>query len=249
MFKSFVIRQKNEPFSESLSDELIASAKAFNIEVEKFDGLFDRDVDNFISDQKLKPFTLNGKKTNQTDTIGKRGCFSSHFALWKLCILENCPYIIFENDAVLIRNIDQTYINQFDDILHLDPYSRDPYAHTKDLKNRFRRDRQSYETLLYSNSEVEVKKFEGYGSFHLKNIDGIKRGFIRGSHAYIIKPKGAKKLIDAVYKFGFLSADTQMNLNFINVYATYPSLARINPFFCNEDHFKKHSTVSGVSNA
>lgn len=249
MIKSFVIRQKNEPFSEQLSDELISSANSFGLEVNKFDGLFGADVDNFIIDQKIKPFTLNGKKTNQTDTIGKRGCFSSHYALWKLCIIDNCPYIVFENDALMIRPFDSTYLDSFDDVLHLDPYSRDPYANNKDSKNRFRRDRQAYENLLYSDSEVKIKKFEGYGVFHLKNIDGIKKGFIRGSHAYVIKPQGAKKLIEAVSKFGFLSADTQMNLSFVNVYSSYPSLARVNPFFCDEDRFKKHSTVSGVSNA
>ena len=38
---------------------------------------------------------------NTTISRGEVGCFLSHYALWKKCILDNEPYLILEDDAII----------------------------------------------------------------------------------------------------------------------------------------------------
>jgi GR25 family glycosyltransferase involved in LPS biosynthesis len=50
-----------------------------------------------------------------------------------------------------------------------------------------------------------------------------------GVYAYIIKPQGAKKLIDYVYEHGFRATDNQVGTIVLDVKVCIPSVARLHP--------------------
>ena len=54
-------------------------------------------------------------------------------------------------------------------------------------------------------------------------------GYFRGAYSYIIKPIAAKKLINAIYKNGWVPADKQIAENLIKLEATSSTIVRIHP--------------------
>ena len=57
----------------------------------------------------------------------------------------------------------------------------------------------------------------------------INNNHIKGAFGYIIKPSGAKKLIEATKKYGILPADVQPNLLYCNMHYANPSIVMLNP--------------------
>ena len=57
---------------------------------------------------------------------------------------------------------------------------------------------------------------------------------IKGSHAYIIKPLGAIKMVDWVWNVGAMSPDLAMNSTAIDLRYTLTSFCRINPRYWME---------------
>ena len=96
--KTFVIAIKGHPVSESQLQDCLASAKKFNWNVEVFWGVDGR----YISDQTWKNEEIFVRTDKPTiHRAGVRGCFLSHWSLWKKCIELNEPIIILEHDAVI----------------------------------------------------------------------------------------------------------------------------------------------------
>jgi glycosyl transferase family 25 len=205
--KAFVIRKKNDELSERLSDECIASAKAFGITVEKFDGVYDKH-EEYLTQDKLFPNIVAEKKL----TNGYKGCFLSHYLIWKKCIEWNEPVLIFEHDAVMLRPITDEILNGFDTILVLDRFSRDP----------------QYETLLKTEMELKIYQHAKINEYNRKSIN---RTMISGSHAHLVKPKGAIEVINSIKKYGYVLTDVAVNQIYLTYYSIEPTVARVNPFF------------------
>ena len=115
--KAFVIYKEGDELSTELAEECIASASKFNITVSKFPGVYEN-IEDLI---KTEGLFLNKTAEDRVTKKGVQGCFLSHFFLWKKCILENVPFLIFEYDAVLINPLPD--LSLFEDFLHLD-YNR-----------------------------------------------------------------------------------------------------------------------------
>ena len=65
-----------------------------------------------------------------------------------------------------------------------------------------------------------------------------------GLQAYIIKPKAAIKLRDAVKQNGYYPADMQCHKGILNIQTVYPSMASVNPrFYGNKKLMKEESTT------
>lgn len=205
--KAVVIRKKNDELSERLADECIASAKAFGITVEKFDGVYDNH-ENYLTQDNLFPNIVARKKL----TNGYKGCFLSHYLIWKKCIEWNEPVLIFEHDAIMLRPITDEILNGFDTILVLDRFSRDP----------------QYEDLLKKEIELKIYQHPKIPEYNHKSIN---RTMISGSHAHLVKPKGAIEIIDSVTQYGYVLTDVAVNQIYLTYYSIEPTVARVNPFF------------------
>jgi GR25 family glycosyltransferase involved in LPS biosynthesis len=110
------------------------------------------------------PFKIDQRYQKGADQFlrpGVKGCFASHYELWKRCLKLNEPIAIFESDVLFCKG------------------------------------------PLWSLKNTDVIKLHGFrvskpaatGNWH------------EGAHAYILKPSGAKKLIDWTEKWGASPAD------------------------------------------
>ena len=219
--KAFVIRKKNDELSERLADECIASAQNFGIDVEKFDGIYS-DHDAILAKEGLFPHPAVIKKLRN----GYKGCFLSHYLIWKKCIEWNEPVLIFEHDAVMLRPITDEILNDFDTILVLDKFSRDP----------------QYEDLLKKEMELKIYQHPKILEYNQKSIN---RTMINGSHAHLVKPKGAIEIINSVKQHGYIVTDSAVNQIYLTYYSIEPTVARVNPFFTlgknrKYSHLKTH---------
>lgn len=238
----YVIRKKSDSISEKLSDECIKSAEKFGIyNIKKFDGLYKEDAINFIKSKNLTPFLENNQETIFTNSFSRKGAFASHYSLWEESYITNNPICILEHDAIFVKKIPDDVLEKFNDILNFDFISRQ-FKKGK-LRGKFFRNNPSlYEELATQDKNLEIKKFNGYSNENLIfNTYGIGQSYIRGVHGYLIKPAGAKKLIDAAANCGYLTADAHINTFFLDIFYTDPNIVMINQFFCNNENYEKFS--------
>jgi len=219
MIKSFVIRKPNDDLSERLADECIESAKQFGIHPEKVSGVYS-DHDFLLAKKGVSPFFK--MKESKKNNPGIKGCFLSHFLLWEKCIELNEPIIIFEHDGLMIRPLPDNIENMFTHILLLDYASR--------LEN--------YEGIVKTDSELKITNFDRIlGPMKYKSIN---KTHFRGSHAHMVKPLGAKTLIESSKKNGFLPLDMAVNQYYTSYSIIDPLIARLNPFFSGGNN-REHS--------
>lgn len=105
--------------------EVKKSLDSFGMENELFEGSYG----NIITEEYKKtgriahPWGLKGptkpfdkEYRNQIGTIGEKGCFDSHYRLWKKCVKLDEPILIFEDDVILVR----PFINiKWEDVLSI----------------------------------------------------------------------------------------------------------------------------------
>ena len=213
-----------EGLSENLAQECIESAKKFGIQAKIFPATWGKDIDKHFVEQDLKIYKKGQKKKDINP--GLKGCLLSHYRLWKKCIESQKPMMIFEHDNIVLRDIPEKLLNTFEDVLHLDFASRQV---------------TDYEdfTETYNGDDVkqwcpQIPRLSGHELYNKTHI--------KGSHAYIIKPLGAIKMVDWVWNVGALSPDLAMNSTAIDLRYTLTSFCRINPRYWMES--KKRSKNS-----
>jgi GR25 family glycosyltransferase involved in LPS biosynthesis len=205
--KSFVMRRKGDELSERLADECIASGKKFGINIEKFDGIYDNH-DAILAQEGLFPNPGIVKKLRN----GYKGCFLSHYLVWKKAIEFNEPILVFEHDAIILRPLPENILSMFDTLLVMDRFSRE----------------ENYEELLSTDFPLKVHKHK-----QLPEVTGkqINKTHIKGAHGVLIKPEGAKQMIDSLRKHGYLISDVAINQCYLTYYSLEPTFARVNPYF------------------
>jgi hypothetical protein len=112
----------------------------------------------------------------------------------------------------MLRPITDEILNGFDTILVLDRFSRDP----------------QYEDILKKEMELKIHQHAKINEYNHKLIN---RTMIAGSHAHLVKPKGAIEIIKSVTQHGYVLTDVAVNQVYLNYYSVEPSIARVNPFF------------------
>jgi GR25 family glycosyltransferase involved in LPS biosynthesis len=211
--KSFVIRKEGDTTSENFADECINSANQFNITVEKFSGVYN-DQEAVLASLGIVPYEK--MKPIYKANISHIGCFSSHYLLWVKCVELNEPCLIFEHDAVMIRPLPNNVLTLFTHRLVLDAYAH-PYKAEDPTA--------VYEEKLKDETESVIE-------YPMQPWEAVKWGFLkhhyaRGAHGYIIKPEGAKQLIDSVKKHGWLPGDTVVNHWYTSYTVVTPTIVRI----------------------
>lgn len=205
--KAFVITIFDEPLSVELSNECIKSCDKFGLQVNKFSGVYKHNLEQVWNENNL---SLYVKLNDTAKTSGVKGCFLSHFLLWKKCLELNETIIIFEHDAVMIRDLPDIKNSNFD-VLNLDYASREIPDYYEHIKNNFGLEIKSW----HKESKI------GYSRY--------KKSCIKGIHAYVVRPNGASKLIDFAYKEGVFPADVHVNSLVCDLKYTNTSYFMINP--------------------
>ena len=119
---TYVITMMGEPFSEAIAQDTLESLGKFGEQGQKFPATYGNNVDTHWKEHELKKFKIGQKF--KTLNPGLIGCLLSHLRLWKLCREQNEPFLILEHDAVQLRDIPEYFLSKFEDVLHLDRYSR-----------------------------------------------------------------------------------------------------------------------------
>jgi GR25 family glycosyltransferase involved in LPS biosynthesis len=227
---SYIITMQGESVSETLSQECAKSAEQFGINTVIFPATHGKDINVQWHKHNLKDFKFNQriKKINP----GMVGCLISHLSLWKKCIEIQKPILIFEHDALMIREIPHSILDKFKDVCNLDWLSRRTTNYDEEVKID-----RGPGVKLYMEKRPPYSGLELYNKSHIK-----------GAHSYIVKPQGAQKLVDFVWSAGALAPD--VIINSISCLLTYSetSYCRINPRFWNPSRMKAKNSFCRPNN-
>lgn len=218
--KVYVIRIENHDVSMKGAKALIQSSKdvknEFDISV--FKAITPENVDQVIKEENIEwnwphtgvvldPVTgLRKHGYGGRDPKRRKACGMSHYLLWKKCFENDESLLILEHDAVFISKIDLSKMesSHYDIIGINSPIGATRLAST-------------YDAIVQNSNEFILP---------VPTIDKptIPQG-IAGNSAYIIKPRGAKKLLDLVSKYGMWNNDAilcqQLMPNMIGQTKTY----------------------------
>ena len=217
---AYIITMRGQQVSEILAQECYDSAKKFNIIPEFFTATYGDQIEVEWVEHNLKDF--KSAQTVRKINSGMAGCLISHLKLWKKCIEIQKPILILEHDAIIIREIPTSILNKFNDVCNLDWLSRRTTNYDNDVKV----DRGT-QVNLYMKSRPKLSGFELYNKSHIK-----------GAHGYIVKPKGAQKLVDFVWAVGALAPDIIINSVSCDLTYSATSYCRINPKFWDQQRMK-----------
>jgi glycosyl transferase family 25 len=117
--KSFVISLSKIDLSIYNARKMLKPLSSFGFNVALFEGTYGNEAEKLFKQQTrtLHPYDhLNNptKVNRKTTSEGVKGCFYSHYRLWKKCVELNEPIWIFEDDVIFIR---EYYPVDFDDVL------------------------------------------------------------------------------------------------------------------------------------
>lgn len=144
---------------------------------------------------------------------GVAGNFASHSRLWEICYERDVTIGCFEYDALQVRSLPDNIEEQFDELLYLSAW----------------RNMEGDSDNYYEHySEPGIHDYLGYDRWGLQNT-------MSGVHAYLLKPKGAEKLLEAMRTKGWFPTDRFICSSFI------PTLHKqtINPAV-----FKVHNSLN-----
>jgi GR25 family glycosyltransferase involved in LPS biosynthesis len=215
--KSFIITMKGHELSETLSQECQQQAAQHGLDVQIFEAIWGQDYQQHLQTLGIR---LSSQQKPGKMTLGHYGNFLSHYYLWQGCVRDNVPYLVLEHDGWILRDIPSNLLDQFDDVCKLDCYS--PYM-------------TGYSSVVVKDlaspvTAVPIQQLhEATGHGDAIRVKTRTDYYSCGVYAYIIKPQGAKKLIDHVQANGFLATDNQVNSRVMTVVACVPPVARLHP--------------------
>lgn len=202
--KAYVITLTGNSESNEGADRTIYSSEFYknDLQIEKFSASVPSDVVSEMKKYGLKwnyPWSQSVsdiqsgliKTPYETAVPEKRiACFLSHYRLWLKCVEIDESILIFEHDALFIRK------------LELEPLLQSKYSviSLNDPIGCTRKSNVYAELLVGRKGVCSVPVIDD-----LRTPQGLP-----GNSAYLIKPKGAQKLINLVNEFGAWPNDAIM---------------------------------------
>jgi GR25 family glycosyltransferase involved in LPS biosynthesis len=165
------------------------SLEKIGIHAEMFEGTYGNDAVNIFEKENRVLAEITGVNTNTGKFLypGVKGCFYSHYRLWKKCVELNEAIMIFEDDIVVLNKYKEI---EFEEILILS------INYDWSISDIWKQ---------YLEEKNEIKEAVAYSS-----------RFIPGASGYIIKPNAAHKLIN-YYSNSYLPADVAINSKICNL--------------------------------
>jgi GR25 family glycosyltransferase involved in LPS biosynthesis len=227
--RTHIIRLPNNDFSSKMANDAIESLESFGIKYELFDGIKGRDGIRILSEHNRYPSSYI-EMNKWTD--GTIGCLTSHYLLWDKCSKQDEPFLILEQDAVVVRD-PRGVVDDVKNVCHLDAHL--PF----DLKRKNHFDHYNKQIQKNKHGVSEYPK----GNFYQGKVRKlIPQGCFKGAYGYIITPKGAKDIISWTRNHGLLPADGCLNHRSTYLQRTNSTYVRLNPFFKTLELQAKHST-------
>jgi len=219
----YVITIKTDERSVAASKRCISSAADFNLHVNSFDAFTpEDDLFKILNSKGISDENINIKRRTTRSFFKKRtqvACFTSHLALWEKCIEIDSPIIIFEHDAIIIDYIPLEIINGtgFKQLINLGR-PHEIVSMSTEKRCKF----QSNIVNKLEQGEIHVANWfpEFKGKYNCWKRGCLPKGIIRpysfssflGTHAYIIKPKGAIALIKYAQETRIKPVDLYLNM-------------------------------------
>jgi GR25 family glycosyltransferase involved in LPS biosynthesis len=204
MIKAVCITIKDNKISENGYNRLVESSKQVgnDFDILKWDAITPDNVDYFMSNAGLTwnyPWTgshedpATGLIKSAYTTANQKAriaCACSHYCLWSESAVKNITMLIMEHDAMFIKKLDFDPEDTSATIIGINS----PLGATRKA-NVFHKIVQETQTKFQLTPVIDNDK--------------IPQG-LAGNSAYVIKPEGAKKLLDLVNKYGMWPNDAIM---------------------------------------
>lgn len=224
--QTFLIYLSQNNFSVKMAKETINSLESFGIEYELFDGVVGNKGKEVLTSHNVFP-SIHAEKGGWT--AGTIGCLASHYLLWDKCSKQDEPFLVLEQDAVIVRD-PRELLPEIKKICHLD--GTNPFD--LDDKNHFE----------YYNSQMEkytpgVKRYP-FNTFYGENKI-FPKGCFRGTYGYIIKPEGAKDILEFIKNHGLFPSDACLNHSATYLQRANSTYVRLNSFFSSLEIQSKYS--------
>ena len=228
--KAYVIYMSGNEFSVKMTEDTIKSLEAFNIEYEMFDGVVGRDGVKVLESFGVQP---SAHADRDQWTPGTIGCLASHYLLWDKCANQEEPFLILEQDGVLIRD-PREIVDQVEFACHLDSFL--PFNNSiKDPDyNHF--DEYNKSMLIYKPGVSKHPENVFYGS------NDVTGNVFRGAYGYIITPEGARAVLNFIKKYGAFPADRCLCERAMPRQRANSTYVRLNPFFESIEIQRKFSS-------
>ena len=204
MIDAYLIYNPNSERSLEKANVCLESAKKFNINVTLVAGVYNNIIDTLEAtnmrlpiEKQLRDETFFNEYTGPL--FGQIGCTLSHHNIWRQVATSNKPCLVLEHDAEIVEDI-ESLVPILDDCIHLDGARR----------------LEANDYINFENSTNQVCVLERPNNRLLKSLKW-NVNCIRGTHGYLLSPKGARKLLAWAEKYFILPADWSLNNNAINL--------------------------------
>ena len=223
--RTFIIYLRDNDFSVRMANEAAESLDKFNIKYELFDG-----VVGAAGIDVLKSYDVKHSAYVDHWTNGTIGCLASHYMLWEMCAEQDEPFLILEQDAVVIRD-PRTILDDISRVCHLDGHL--PFNSACDDGEHY----QNYVDFM-EKYKPGVSKHPTSTFYDDKKITG---NTFRGAYAYIIKPEGAQDVIKFIKAKGAFPADACLCESATYLQRANSTYVRLNAFFNRLEVQRKYS--------
>lgn len=231
MIQSYIIRLSDHSFSRELSEEAYSEAIQLGYNVEYFEGIQKK---NEIVSLFLQNNLIVNKDGDIDVNWGTQGCFASHYTLWKQSYETGEPLIIMEHDGYPIRN-PHHLVDEVEHACHLDYHIPFNSANGDDSEEHF----QYYNRVVYEKDDDGV---EPYPHNHFYGDKSITGSFFRHAYGYILKPKGAERILNFIAEHGVFPADKCLCETAINIQRAKATYVRLNSRFKSINDQRKFTT-------
>lgn len=231
MIKSYIIRLSDNEFSKKLAKEAYDQAKNLKYDVEYFEGISNK---NEISKLFLNYNLFVNKDGDLEKNWGTRGCFISHYLLWRQSYETGEPLLIMEHDGYPIRNP----IGLLDEIkhaCHLDYHIPFNSLNGDTSKKHF----EYYDKAVYEKADDGVEAYPKNQFYGDKTSTG---SFFRHAYGYIIKPQGAERVLKFIDEYGVFPADKCLCEKAIKIQRSCATYIRLNKRFKTIQDQRKYTT-------
>lgn len=223
--RAFVIVLKQSQLAQSISNEAVLAAEKHGVKLEVYDAVLGYDSDRLFDRYGIDKFL------NYTiiDKPGHQGCFLSHFELWMKCVELDEPIIVLEHDGIFIRDLPDDVSDHFDEVLRLDCYQWF---------------KEGYNEQVDASLDQPVNYYRRPSDYEYHSSGG----YYVGAYGYIIKPRGAQKLIDHAQQRGAVCTEAHIGLNIVDVVSTTVTVVRMHDHYVeqNQDQWQRYSTTNDL---
>jgi len=210
--KSFIIYVKGNTKSEEYANVCLDSCRD-KFDAELFEGVTPDALNKYeetYNFTRIIPSRVNNfYHENQKLFHTKKSCFMNHVRLWHRCLELNQPIAVIEQDSFCVKKWDNI---QFHELLILNcesAFNQPVFNHVWKQKSK-----PKFNIGIHDYTDTPLiyyieNNFKGYA-------------MMPGTAAYAITPKGAQRLIENLFKYGWEQSDYFINNHNVKIEYIFP---------------------------